>query len=62
MEADEVLHREGGEAVGQMQVKVTEDIRQTLGLHAHVLIVDPYHLPRSEGKVKRVVDRRQLSG
>jgi phenylacetate-CoA ligase len=62
VEADEVLHREGGEAVGQMQVKVTEDIRQTLGLHAHVLIVDPYHLPRSEGKVKRVVDRRQLSG
>jgi phenylacetate-coenzyme A ligase PaaK-like adenylate-forming protein len=27
-----------------------------------VLIVEPHHLPRSEGKVKRVVDRRQLFG
>jgi phenylacetate-CoA ligase len=62
VEADEVLHREGGEAIVLLQVKVTEDLRQTLGLHAHVLIVEPYHLPRSEGKVKRVVDRRQLSG
>ena len=39
-----------------------EDLRQVLGLHAHVLIVEPHHLPRSEGKVKRVVDRRQLFG
>ncbi len=62
VEADEVLHHEGGESVGLLQVNVTEDLRQALGLHAYVLIVEPYHLPRSEGKVKRVVDRRQLSG
>jgi phenylacetate-CoA ligase len=62
VEADEVLHREGGESVGLLQANVTEVLRQALGLHAHVLIVEPYHLPRSEGKVKRVVDRRQLSG
>src|SRR5215471_8382372 len=62
VEVDEALHREGGETVGLLQANVTEDLRQTLGLHAHVLIVEPSHLPRSEGKVKRVVDRRQLSG
>jgi phenylacetate-CoA ligase len=62
VEIDEVLHREGGETVGLMQANVTENLRQALGLHAHVLIVEPYHLPRSEGKVKRVVDRRQLTG
>jgi phenylacetate-CoA ligase len=62
VEADEVLHREGGETVGLLQANVIEDLRQALGLHAHVLIVEPYHLPRSEGKVKRVVDRRQLTG
>ncbi len=49
-------------ALGALQETVTEDLRQVLGLHAHVLIVEPYHLPRSEGKVKRVVDRRQLFG
>ena len=62
VEADEALHREGGETVGLLQANVTEDLRQALGLHAHVLIVEPHHLPRSEGKVKRVVDRRQLTG
>jgi phenylacetate-CoA ligase len=62
VEADEVLHREGDESVGLLQANVTEDLRQTLGLHAHVMIVEPYHLPRSEGKVKHVVDRRQLTG
>src|SRR6266496_4927728 len=62
VEADEALHHKGGEAIGALQASVTEDLRQALGLQAHVLIVEPYHLPRSEGKVKRVVDRRQLIG
>jgi phenylacetate-CoA ligase len=62
VEANKVLHSEGGGTIGLLQANVTEDLRQSLGLHAHVLIVEPYHLPRSEGKVKRVVDRRQLSG
>jgi phenylacetate-CoA ligase len=62
VEADEVFHRGGAHAIGVLQATVTEDLRQALGLHAHVLIVEPRHLPRSEGKVKRVVDRRQLFG
>jgi phenylacetate-CoA ligase len=62
VEMDEALHDKGGEAIGALQASVTEDLRQALGLQAHVLIVEPYHLPRSEGKVKRVVDRRQLAG
>ncbi len=62
VEADEVFHRREAQAIGRLQATVTEDLRQVLGLHAHVLIVEPHHLPRSEGKVKRVVDRRQLFG
>ena len=62
VEMDEALHHKGGEAIGALQASVTEDLRQALGLQAHVLIAEPYHLPRSEGKVKRVVDRRQLAG
>jgi phenylacetate-CoA ligase len=61
VEADEALHRQSSEVIGALASTVTEDLRQVLGLHAHVLIVAPHHLPRSEGKVKRVVDRRQLS-
>src|SRR6266566_1505882 len=62
VEADEVFHRGGAQVIGVLQAAVAEDLRQVLGLHAHVLIVEPRLLPRSEGKVKRVVDRRQLFG
>ncbi len=62
VEVDGALHRVGGEAVGALQAAITEDLRQPLGMHVHVLLVEPHHLPRSEGKVKRVVDRRQLTG
>lgn len=61
-EVDEALHRQGGQAIGSLQITVAEDLQQALGLHAHVLLVEPHHLPRSEGKVKRVLDRRQLTG
>jgi len=61
VEADETLHTQGRQAMALLQTTVTEDLNQALGLHAHVLIVEPHHLPRSEGKVKRVVDRRQLT-
>jgi phenylacetate-CoA ligase len=62
VEVDDALYREGGAAMGTLQANVTEDLKQALGLHAHVLLVEPHHLPRSEGKVKRVIDRRQLNG
>jgi len=61
VEVDEELHHKGREAIGKLQANVTGDLHQALGLHAHVLLVEPHHLPRSEGKVKRVVDRRQLT-
>src|SRR5437762_6429057 len=46
VEAEEVLYREGGETVGLLQANVVEDLHQTLGLQAHVLIVEPFLLPR----------------
>ncbi len=62
VEADEALHATGAETLGTLQATVTNNLYQALGVHAHVVIVEPHHLPRSEGKVKRVVDRRQLFG
>ncbi len=61
VEADNILYGQGSAAMGAIQASVTEDLYQALGLHVHVLVVEPHHLPRSEGKVKRVVDRRQLT-
>lgn len=64
VEIDETVHRQSGAilaAQSSLQADVNEALFQALGLHAHVLIVEPHHLPRSEGKVKRVVDRRNLT-
>ncbi|MDQ6661416.1 MAG: phenylacetate--CoA ligase, partial [Chloroflexota bacterium] len=60
IEGDTTFYSQGSEAIISLEKTITEDLKQALGLHAHVFIVEPHALPRSEGKVKRVVDRRQL--
>ena len=39
--------------------KITNAIRSTLGISAKVRLVEPKSIPRSEGKAKRVVDKRK---
>src|SRR5204863_4895353 len=43
VEADETLHSQGRETIALLQTTVAEDLYQALGLHAHVLIVEPHH-------------------
>jgi phenylacetate-CoA ligase len=43
-----------------LQRKAEEKIRETIGLRAEISILPPGVLPRSEGKAKRVIDRRSL--
>ena len=40
--------------------KISEALYSTLGIHSRVKLVEPKSIPRSEGKAKRIVDRRQL--
>ena len=61
IEPDETLRGQRYEVHAALQKTVAESLYQALGLHAEVLLVEPHQLPRSEGKVKRVVDRRQLN-
>jgi len=51
------------------EIRRIEDLRRTIerkieksiGLRVKVTLVEPKSLPRSEGKAKRVIDKRQLS-
>ncbi|HEY0754779.1 MAG TPA: phenylacetate--CoA ligase [Ktedonobacteraceae bacterium] len=62
VERSEAARNMGATAASSLlQERVSEDIHQALGLHARITIVEPHQLPRSEGKVKRIVDRRQLT-
>ncbi|MGE5239991.1 MAG: phenylacetate--CoA ligase family protein [Chloroflexota bacterium] len=52
--SDEVRHIE------DLKRKIEDHIEAAIGLRVKVSLVEPKTLPRSEGKAKRVIDKRQL--
>ena len=44
--------------IERIERKLNDDIQSTLGISAKISLVEPRSLPRSEGKAKRVIDRR----
>lgn len=46
--------------IEELEVKIRKEIISTLGIHARVRLVEPKTLERSEGKAKRVVDKRRI--
>jgi phenylacetate-CoA ligase len=52
-----------GDTVGaleELQKKLSKSVETTIGLRAHVRLVQPRTLQRSEGKAKRVIDQRKM--
>jgi phenylacetate-CoA ligase len=47
-------------ALEQLQGKLSKSIESTCGVRAHVRLVQPKTLQRSEGKARRVVDQRKM--
>jgi phenylacetate-CoA ligase len=43
-----------------MERKIAGELHSLLGISLKVKLVEPKSIPRSEGKAKRVVDRRDL--
>ena len=54
MFSDEVRHIE------DIERKIKKEVENTLGLSAKVKLVEPKSIQRSEGKAKRVIDKRKL--
>jgi len=52
--SDEVRHLE------EVKNRIEKHIENSIGLRVKVTLVEPKTLPRSEGKAKRVIDKRQL--
>ncbi len=61
VEALEELAQAGEEQVARVSAQLQKDLAQTLGITARVAVVPPRSIPRSEGKAKRVLDRRNLT-
>jgi phenylacetate-CoA ligase len=48
-------------ALETLRSRLMQSLDHTLGLHAHVTLAAPHSIQRSEGKAKRVIDRRNLN-
>jgi phenylacetate-CoA ligase len=46
--------------IEKIERRLNQDIQSMLGIAAKITLVEPRTLPRSEGKAKRVEDRRKL--
>lgn len=46
--------------IEELEVKIRKEIVSTLGINAKVRLVEPKTIERSEGKAKRVIDRRKI--
>ncbi len=44
----------------ELEKKISADIKSVVGVQATIKLVAPKSIPRSEGKAKRVIDRRKL--
>ena len=60
VEAEEKVFFGDADKKRALQAKVRKDIQSSLGVAASVTLVEPKKLERSEGKAKRVVDKRVL--
>jgi phenylacetate-CoA ligase len=60
VEAKPALWALGPDAARRVEQQVTHNLKETLGLSAAIRVQQPNAIPRSEGKARRVVDKRDL--
>lgn len=46
--------------IEELEMKIRKEIVSTLGINAKVKLVEPKTIERSEGKAKRVIDKRKI--
>ena len=60
VEMSEKLFADDIKSIEKVEAKITEQLRSMLGIGAKVHLVNPNTIQRSEGKAKRVIDKRKL--
>jgi phenylacetate-CoA ligase len=61
VEASPALWERGDYWVKQTEQRIHTDLNETLGISANVKVTEPRSIQRSEGKAKRIIDRRDLT-
>jgi phenylacetate-CoA ligase len=60
VEMDERLFSDEIRGLERMEKKIEADLYAALNIHTRVRLVEPKSIARSEGKAKRIIDRRQM--
>jgi len=60
VEMNEGLFSDEIRGLERMEKKIEADLYATLSIHTRVRLVEPKSIARSEGKAKRIIDKRQL--
>ncbi len=60
VEMSEEMFSDGIKSIEKIERDITENLRSTLGIAPKVRLVNPKSIERSEGKAKRVIDKRKL--
>ena len=60
VEMSEALFADEVKSIESIEKRITSELRSTLGIGAKVHLVNPKSIERSEGKAKRVIDKRNL--
>lgn len=60
VEVSEKMFSDEVRKLEELEKKLRHEIASVLGISAKIKLVEPKTIPRSEGKAKRVVDRREL--
>lgn len=62
VEVSEELFSDEIRKMENLESRIRQKIESTLGISVRVKLVEPKTIPRSEGKAKRIVDRRDIYG
>ena len=60
VEMNESLFSDSVKAVERVENEIHKKLDSVLGISAKVTLVEPFAIERSEGKAKRVIDKREL--
>jgi phenylacetate-CoA ligase len=60
VEMDESMFTDDVKSIERLEKRITEELRSMLGIGAKVHLVNPKSITRSEGKAKRVIDKRKI--
>ena len=60
IEVNEQIFQDKVAAIEDIKAKISQSIERTLGIRVVVKMLAPNSIPRSEGKAKRVIDKRKM--